>query len=178
MKSRFSRYFFLSTRLLLGAIFIGASIDKIAHPLEFAKIVSNYQILPGPTANIVAIVLPWLEAILGLFILCGWWLPGAIALANLLLIFFFGALVQAVARGIDLHCGCFSTKAAGSPQTLWYLIRDMIFLLLGAAAMIQVLRNGFTTTARLSRSEKDPWKYAELFDKQNSNEKLSDSKHG
>ena len=136
MKS-LGRYFFLSARLLLGAIFIAASIDKIAHPLEFAEIVSNYQILPGPTANIVAIILPWLEAILGLFILCGWWLPGAVALANLLLIFFLGALVQAFARGIDLHCGCFSVKAAGAPRMLWHLIRDAIFLLLGAVAMIE-----------------------------------------
>src|SRR5271157_1060787 len=123
MESRFSKYFFRCTRLLLGAIFIAASIDKIAHPVEFAKIVSNYQILPGHTANIVAIVLPWLEAILGLFILCGWWLPGAIVLADLLLLVFFGALAQAIARGIDLRCGCFSTKAAGSPQTIWYLVR-------------------------------------------------------
>ncbi len=140
MKSRFGTYFFLSTRLLLGAIFIAASIDKIAHPVEFAKIVSNYQILPGHTANIVAIVLPWLEAILGLFILCGWWLPGAIVLADLLLLVFFGALAQAIARGIDLRCGCFSTKAAGSPQTIWYLIRDILFLLLGASALIHVSR--------------------------------------
>ena len=140
MKSRFSTYFFLSTRLLLGAIFIAASIDKIAHPAEFAEIVSNYQILPGYMVNIVAIVLPWLEAILGLFIVCGWWLPGATALANLLLVCFLGALVQAVARGIDLQCGCFSVKAAGATHTVWYLVRDSFFLLLGTTVTIQAFR--------------------------------------
>jgi uncharacterized membrane protein YphA (DoxX/SURF4 family) len=140
MKSRFSTYFFLSTRLLLGAIFIAASIDKIAHPAEFARIVSNYQILPGYLVNIAAIVLPWLEAIMGLFIVCGWWLPGAAALANLLLVCFLVALVQAVARGIDLQCGCFSVKAAGATHTVWYLARDSFFLLLGTTVTIQAFR--------------------------------------
>jgi uncharacterized membrane protein YphA (DoxX/SURF4 family) len=140
MKSRLSRYFFRCTRLFLGAIFIAASIDKIAHPAEFAKVVSNYQILPGHMVNIVAIVLPWLEAILGLFILCGWCLPGAAILTNLLLVTFLGALSSAVARGIDINCGCFSVKAATSQHTVWYLARDLLFLLLGAAVMIQVFR--------------------------------------
>jgi uncharacterized membrane protein YphA (DoxX/SURF4 family) len=140
MKSQLGTYFFLSARLLLGAIFLTASIDKIAHPAEFAKIISNYHILPGQMVNTVAIVLPWLEAILGLFILCGWWPAGAVSLANLLLLVFFIAIAQAVARGIDLHCGCFSTKTEGSPQTLWYLGRDVLFLLVGATAMTRVLR--------------------------------------
>jgi hypothetical protein len=140
MKSRLSRYFSRSMRMLLGAIFIAASIDKIAHPAEFAKIVSNYQILPGHLVNIVAIVLPWLEAILGAFILYGWCLPGAVILANLLLVTFFGALSAAIARGIDINCGCFSVKAATSLNTAWYLARDFLFLLLGTTVMIHVFR--------------------------------------
>ncbi len=140
MKSRFSINFFLCTRLLLGALFVAASVDKIAHPAQFSEIVSNYQILPGYLANIAAIVLPWLEMLLGLLILCGWWLAGAIALANLLLIAFLGALSFAVARGIDINCGCFSVTGAASPHTVWYLARDLLFLLLGTAVMIQVLR--------------------------------------
>jgi uncharacterized membrane protein YphA (DoxX/SURF4 family) len=140
MKARFGTYFFILARLVLGAVFLIASIDKIVHPAEFAGIVSNYHLLPGQMVNTVAVVLPWLEAILGLYILCGWWPAGAVGLANLLLLLFMAALAQAVARGIDLHCGCFSTKAAGSPQTTWYLARDALFLIPGIAAMIQVLR--------------------------------------
>lgn len=152
MKRRLSSYFFVCARLILGVIFLAASIDKIAHPAEFAKIVANYQILPGPTVNVVAVVLPWLEAVLGLFILSGWWLPGATVLANLLLLAFFGAIAQAVARGIDLRCGCFSSTAAGSPHTAGYLTRDLLFLLLGAAVMIQVYRARSSDRDRASAS--------------------------
>ncbi len=151
MKFSLSTYFPRCTRLLLGAVFIAASIDKMAHPAEFATIVSNYRILPARLINIVAIVLPWLEAVLGLFILCGWWLSGAIVLANLLLLVFFGALAQAVARGIDINCGCFSVKAAASPHTLWNLARDLLFLLLGAAVTVHVFR---THSAGTGESEK------------------------
>jgi uncharacterized membrane protein YphA (DoxX/SURF4 family) len=140
MESRTSKYFFLCARLLLGVIFIAASIDKIAHPAEFAKIVSNYQILPGQLINSVAIVLPWLEAILGLFILCGWCLPGAAVLANLLLLAFLGALCSTVARGIDINCGCFSVKAAAPQHIVWPLALDFLFLLLGTAVAIHVFR--------------------------------------
>ncbi len=140
MKSRISRYFFNCTRLLLGTIFIAASIDKIAHPAEFAKVVSNYQILPGHLINIMAIVLPWLEAVLGSFILCGWCLPGAAILANLLLVIFLGALSSAAARGIDINCGCFSVKAAATQHTVWHLARDLLILLLGTTVAIQVFR--------------------------------------
>jgi uncharacterized membrane protein YphA (DoxX/SURF4 family) len=144
MKSRFSTYFFLCARVLLGAIFIAASIDKIAHPSEFAKIVSNYHIIPASMINIVAIVLPWLEAVLGVFILCGWWMPGSTVLANLLLLVFVLALAQAAIRGIDLHCGCFSTRESGPANFAWYLVRDILFLLLGACVMVPVLLPGLS----------------------------------
>jgi len=135
-------YVFLCMRLLFGVIFIAASIDKIAHPAEFAQIVQNYQILPDSLINIASIVLPWLEALLGAFILCGWWLPGATALANLLLAVFSAALASAVVRGIDVHCGCFSTQASGPARTAWYFVRDLLFLLLGVSVMIKVFRTG------------------------------------
>ncbi len=140
MKSRFGIYFFICMRLLLGVVFITASIDKIAHPAEFAEIVQNYQILPDYMVNITSIVLPWLEALLGVLILFGLWLPGATALASLLLVVFLAALSSAVARGIDINCGCFSTNAAGPAHTFWYLPRDLLFLLVAAYVTIRVFR--------------------------------------
>ncbi len=141
MKSNIRFSLFLCLRILLGALFIAASIDKMVHPAEFAKIVHNYQILPDNLVNLVAIVLPWIEAIIGLFILSGFWLPGATVLANVFLVAFFSALIYNVARGIDIHCGCFSTRVTGEPHTAWYLVRDLFFLILGSTVMIRVFRN-------------------------------------
>lgn len=119
-------------RLILGAIFIVSSVGKIHDPGAFAKIVYNYQLLPDPLINLAAIILPWLELMIGICLMGGCWLPGAVTLANGLLVVFFGALVFNVARGLDVHCGCFSTGTEGDPATTWYLIRDSAFLLMGA----------------------------------------------
>ncbi len=133
-------YLFLCLRLLLGALFIAASIDKIIHPADFANIIFNYQILPYNLINITAILLPWLELFLGIIIAAGILLPGAALAANLLLATFFLALVVNLLRGIDVHCGCFSTKVIGTPHTAWYIARDSFFLLLGILVLFGTFR--------------------------------------
>jgi len=126
-------------RLILGAVFVIASVDKILHPAAFAKAIYNYQILPDAFINLTAIILPWLELLLGILLISGLWLPGAALLANLLLLVFFGALLFNVARGLDVHCGCFSTSTEGTPATTWYLIRDTIFVVLGCYLSVKVI---------------------------------------
>jgi uncharacterized membrane protein YphA (DoxX/SURF4 family) len=142
MKSFSRRHLLIFTRLVLGTIFIAASLDKIAHPAEFAKIVYNYQLLPDSMVNGAAIVLPWLEALLGVLLVAGLWLPGAAVLANVLLLAFFSALLYNFARGLNVHCGCFTTQAAGTPPTMaWNIVRDSLFLALGMGLLVQVVRD-------------------------------------
>lgn len=110
----------LGIRFVLAAIFVYASADKILHPAAFAKMVYNYQILPGGLINATAIVLPWLELFLGILLLLGVWQPGAVLTANAL-------------RGLDVQCGCFSTSAGQSQELMaWNLVRDSLFLVMGA----------------------------------------------
>jgi cobalt-zinc-cadmium efflux system protein len=123
--------FLFWVRLLVGVIFIAASIDKILHPAAFAQMVYNYQILPDAFINLTAIVLPWVELVLGSLLVVGLWIPGSVVLANLLFLAFFGSLLFNLARGLNIHCGCFSSSTQGNPLTTWYLIRDAVFLLLG-----------------------------------------------
>ena len=100
---------------------------------SFFRGVNNYQILPDVLINLTAIVLPWLELLLGIALVSGVCLPGAAFLCNLLLITFFGALVFNLARGLDIHCGCFSAGQEGTSNLCMclYVIRDGIFLSLG-----------------------------------------------
>ena len=126
-------FFALIARLILGIVFIYASIDKILHPVAFAEAVYNYQILSDALINLTAIVLPWLELLLGIFLALGICLPGVVFLSNMLLAIFFGALVFTLARGLDINCGCFSTshETASNYCMCFYVIRDGIFLLIG-----------------------------------------------
>ncbi len=138
-----SRLLLLLTRLALGAVFIAASVDKIIHPADFARIVYNYQILPDSMINGAAIVLPWIEILLGVLLVAGLWLPGATVLANALLLVFLSALLYDAVRGLNVHCGCFTTQAAGTPPAMtWTIARDSLFLALGACLLVQVFRDG------------------------------------
>lgn len=126
-------------KLIMAGIFIYASIDKIAQPAAFAKDVYNYQILPDSLVNLTALVMPWLELFLGLCLLAGIWLPGAVLTINGLLVVFLAALLFNLARGLDVNCGCFSTGAdAAAMSTTYYLIRDIAFLAIGAFLFVSV----------------------------------------
>ena len=57
---------------------------------------------------------------------------------NNIKIFFLALLVNQY-RGLDIHCGCFSTRPdpASVPPTAWYLFRDPIFLLAAGYLMFK-----------------------------------------
>ena len=116
-------------RFILGGIFIFAGIPKILNSASFAGVVYNYQLLPDGLINIFAIVLPWIEVVAGGLIILGIWMQGTVLLYNLLLLTFICALVFNTARGLDIHCGCFSTQA-DSVINISTILRDAGFLCL------------------------------------------------
>ena len=117
------------TRLVMACVFIYASIDKIIHPDLFAQAVYNYQVLPGYLVNLTALILPWLELILGTCLLFNRWMAGASALAAMLMALFVGMITFNLARGLDISCGCFSAAPDESPVTGLTLARDILFLI-------------------------------------------------
>jgi uncharacterized membrane protein YphA (DoxX/SURF4 family) len=116
----------LAARVILGCIFIVASLDKIIHPELFARTVYNYQLLPEVAVNVVALWIPWLEMVAGLCLLLGFWVRGSVLLLTGLLLVFLGALGFNLARGLDVACGCFSTTSKNSVTALT-LLRDSLF---------------------------------------------------
>ncbi len=135
-----SRFLYLGTRLILGVVFIYASYDKLFHPQTFADIIFHYQILPDSLINATAIFLPWLELLMGVFLIIGLWLPGTVIWCNFLLIVYIGALSFNLARGLDIDCGCFSVaggRSIGIETILW----DVVFLALSIYLFIAVFRS-------------------------------------
>jgi len=119
------------SRLVLGGIFIYASLDKIAHPREFAGIIANYGILPDFLVTLLALALPWLELIAGLCLVAGLWTRSAAFMLSLLLLAFIAALGFNAARGVSLSCGCFSTSAADTENAYVLILRDLLILIPG-----------------------------------------------
>ncbi|MFN2355608.1 MAG: MauE/DoxX family redox-associated membrane protein [Desulfopila sp.] len=132
------RYLFHICRLLLGLVFVYASYDKILQPQAFALAVFNYQLVPDLAVNLIALILPWLELLLGLCLLFGVWLPGATIAGNGLLVFFLGALVFNQIRGLDIHCGCFSTEIQEGAAGLGTVLRDLGFLAMSLYLLLYI----------------------------------------
>ncbi len=126
-------------RLLLGMVFLMASMDKIVHPAAFAKMVYNYQILPDVLVNLTAVFLPWIEIVLGFLLIFGLWMPGAIAISNFLLLTFFCSLIFNAARGLDIHCGCFSTSTKIFASATRQILRDIVFLVISFYLFLKII---------------------------------------
>lgn len=123
-----NKYFSILVRIILGAILIYSSLDKIDNRVEFIKIVNHFHILPAVVVNLFAITLPWVELLTGLFLIVGKYVKAASLLYSVLLVVFIVALLQAELRGINTNCGCFSLKA-GEDSNLWLrMFLDLIML--------------------------------------------------
>jgi uncharacterized membrane protein YphA (DoxX/SURF4 family) len=94
-------------RLVIGGAFIYAGWLKAQDPLGFADSVNTFEILPGWIISYFALAMPMFEILAGTLLVIGW--PrriGALALISLTGVFCV-ALVFAIARGLDVNCGCF-----------------------------------------------------------------------
>ncbi len=94
---------------VLGAVFFYAGIHKVLDPAAFAKAVNNYQLLPDAWVNPVAIYLPWLELVCFAALFHYRSRPAALVLIMLMLLAFIIGQGLALANGVDISCGCFST---------------------------------------------------------------------
>ncbi len=117
-------------RLLLGALFIYASIDKIAHPHAFAQAIFNYQILPDYLINLAALILPWMELLSGFCLIINKWMPGASMIITILLTCFLASIFYNLSRGLNISCGCFSTNTGEDIISNLTLFRDIVLLLM------------------------------------------------
>lgn len=121
----------LPARWYLGALFVLASWHKIAVPHDFAIDVATYAILPLSLVNPVAIVLPWVELAAGLMLLLGARVRAGSLLVAAMMVVFLAALGIALARGLDMSCGCFASQGAESDPISWLtVLRDVAWLAL------------------------------------------------
>jgi uncharacterized membrane protein YphA (DoxX/SURF4 family) len=131
-------FFLLGLRILVGLAFVVASIEKIADPAAFGASIANYRILPDSMVLIPATFLPWLELLCGFCLLFGLMVRGSGLLIASMLLVFTAALLYAMARGLDISCGCFSRRP-GADAIGWWKIAVNLGLI---CASLLLLRGG------------------------------------
>ena len=122
----------LVLRIALGAIFAYSAWSKLKDSWAlFAMAVDSYQVLPLWGVQWVARTLPWVELLIGVLLIAGRWMRVATGAASLLLLLFFGLMVRAHLKGMEINCGCFGPGEAISWRTL---LRDGAIL---AASVVE-----------------------------------------
>jgi uncharacterized membrane protein YphA (DoxX/SURF4 family) len=118
-------------QIILGLLFLAASLAKIVDVTSLASQVHNFHLIPLWSEHLVAMTLPWIELMAGLALVlgirarAGAWVAGALLLA-----FTFG-IVLAMARGLNFECGCFGT--ADGTRVGWTKLGENLGMLALAA---------------------------------------------
>lgn len=94
-------------RVALGLVFLAAGGLKIGHAEFFASEIAGFQLLPHPLIAPLALLLPFLELMIGVYLILGLFTRFAAWFAAAEMAVFSAAIASAVMRGISTSCGCF-----------------------------------------------------------------------
>ncbi len=127
----------LVCRLALGAIFLYAAATKVPDVATFAQDIANFRLLPPALVPYAASVVVGIEVVAGLALVTGFGARAAALVATGMLVVFIVALSQALLRGIDLRCGCFS----GQENATWGTVLRDVAMLLPALAVASPVKD-------------------------------------
>jgi uncharacterized membrane protein YphA (DoxX/SURF4 family) len=129
-------------RWVVGAVFLGMGLSKVLQPVEFLKLVRQYDMVDSHRMlNLIAAGLPWLEVFCGLLMMAGIAVRGsALVLAAMLAGFTAGIVKRALAIhagggipfcAIRFDCGCGGGEVFGCRK----LAENSLLILLAAATV-------------------------------------------
>jgi uncharacterized membrane protein YphA (DoxX/SURF4 family) len=98
-------------RIIIGGIFLISGLAKISDPIRFMLTLREFRLFPEIIIPFTVIYIPWLEFILGLFILVGIMHRTASLILSCLIWSFTLAIASVILRGIEIDCGCFGLFA-------------------------------------------------------------------
>ena len=116
-------------RLVVGGAFVVAGALKIADPAKFVADLDHYRLVPHGLLHLVAVLLPWIEVAAGALVLTEIWLSAAALVIACLTMIFFAAILSALARGLNIECGCFGTMGGKNIGLVNLAIDSALFLL-------------------------------------------------
>lgn len=108
-------------RALIGALFVLAGALKVGHFGDLAAAIAGFRILPQAVIAPLAVLLPFFEIGLGVYLILGLFTRTAATVAAFQLALYSIAIASAVIRHIPANCGCFGPQdqaAADWPHVL------------------------------------------------------------
>ena len=94
-------------RLLLGGLLLVTGALKVGHPADLAASIAGFRLLPAAIVGPLALALPYVELLMGLYLVVGLFTRIVAAIAALQFVAYGAAIGSAVVRHIPANCGCF-----------------------------------------------------------------------
>lgn len=105
--------FLLACRVIVGGMFLAVGISKLSDPAAaFANEIGNYRLMPQFISNFMAVTIPWIEVVTGILLILGVRIKANSFIIGSLLIVFTISVASAMARGLNIDCGCYSNIKA------------------------------------------------------------------
>ena len=137
----FRAFFILLSRLVLTAVFLLSSLPKIQDPVNFTVAIEAYQIVGSGLSIWIALILPWLELVIGIGILIPRLRRASSLILVILLVLFICLHASAWMRGLDISCGCFGqAPTVETPSYYWKILQNLALLLAAYFIFMRDLR--------------------------------------
>ncbi len=120
----------LALRIFTGLLFLYSGIFKAFDLDNFGKIIMMYDILPENLVPYTAIIVPFLELLIGLLLVIGFRIRAASFVTIMLMFLFMIFITVNIIRGNTFDCGCFELSQFGIKEEIGIplLIRDVIIV--------------------------------------------------
>ena len=127
----------------MSGVFIFSGTEKLlSHYQNFLYVVQSYEIFPLVLESVIAYILPWMELILGVFLLLGFWLKFTLNGLWLLVAGFIFIVTQALIRKLPLvECGCFGSLFSLPLPVILILDSTILFILIQLSKNLDVTRH-------------------------------------
>lgn len=127
--------FSVLARWLLGAVFVYLGLNKALHPVDFLKLVRQYELVQSsPGLNTIAVILPWFEMFCGLLLVAGVAVRGTALLLTLMLVPFTVVVIRRALAiqsaqhipfcAVKFDCGC----GTGEVFICRKVVENLVFL--------------------------------------------------
>jgi uncharacterized membrane protein YphA (DoxX/SURF4 family) len=123
--------FILILRIAMGGLLVVAGALKVGHPADLASAIAGFRLLPVEIVAPLALALPYVEMLLGAYLLFGLFTRWAAIVAAAQFVLYAGAIASAVVRHIPANCGCFGPNdvaAADWPHVAFDLVLAAVCL--------------------------------------------------
>jgi uncharacterized membrane protein YphA (DoxX/SURF4 family) len=125
-------------RILVGVVLVYAGLQKLNSPYRFLADFYDYELTSPREGLYIASVMPFFEVIVGSCLVLRVFPAGALLCASGMFTVFLLVELSAIARGLQIDCGCFGHRAEDERINSAAILRTASLMTLAYVGLVTV----------------------------------------